>query len=120
MYNPMNLRNNLLKIDPQSVAQFSLSEDFPGDFHNDHRRMYMHTGDRPVILVLCNGLDLHTIVGRVVDAVVERGQAATQFGCVDDLGKQQTWITIYRIVRNAPKDVKSLSRILNTTSWRTL
>ena len=116
----MNLRKNLLEIDHTSVAQFSLSEDFPGDFHNDHRRMYMHTGDRPVILVLRNGLDLRAIAGQVVDAVPEWEQASSQFSCVDDLGKQQTRITIYRIVRNAPKDVKSLSRILNTTSRRTL
>jgi len=119
MSDPMNLRKNLLKIDHSSVAQFSLFEDFPGDFHNEHRRMYMHAGDRPVILALCNGLDLRAIVGQGVVAKPQWVQASSQFSCVDDLGKQQNRITIYRIVRNAPKDVKSLSRILNTTSRRT-
>jgi len=112
MSNPMNLRKNLLKIDHSSVAQFSLSENFPGDFHNDHRRMYMHTGDCPMILALRNGLDLRAITGQVVDAKPQWVQDKSKSAVIQ--------ITIYRIVRNAPKDVKSLSRILNTASRRTL
>ena len=106
----MNLRKNLLKIDHTSVAQFSLSEDFPGDFHNDHRRMYMHTGDSPMILVLRNGLDLRSIAGQVVEAVPEWAQASSQSGDIK--------IAITRIVYNAPKGVKSLSTLLNPAHRR--
>jgi len=105
------LRQNLLKINHSSVAQFSLSEDFPGDFHDDHHRMYMHAGDRPVILVLCNGLDLRTIAGQVVDAKPQWVQDKSKYAAI--------LITITRIVHNAPKGVKSLSTFMNTAYRRT-
>ena len=105
------LRQNLLMIDPQSVARFSLSEDFPGDFHNDHRRMYMHTGDRPVILTLRNGLELGAIAGQVVDAKPQWVQDKSKFAAI--------LITITRIVHNAPRGVKSLSAFMNTAYRRT-
>ena len=105
------LRQNLLMIDPQSVARFSLAEDFPGDFHNDHRRMYMHTGDRPVILTLRNGLELGAIAGQVVDAKPQWVQDKSKFAAI--------LITITRIVHNAPRGVKSLSAFMNTAYRRT-
>ena len=112
MSNPMNLRKNLLKIDHTSVTQFSLSEDFPGDFHNDHRRMYMHTGDRPMILVLRNGLDLRAIAGQGVDAKLQWVQDKSKSAAI--------LITITRIVHNAPRGIKSLSTFVNTAYRRTL
>ena len=105
------LRQNLLMIDPQSVARFSLAEDFPGDFHNDHRRMYMHTGDRPVILTLRNGLELGAIAGQVVDAKPQWVQDKSKSAAI--------LITITRIVHNAPRGVKSLSAFMNTAYRRT-
>jgi len=111
MSDPMNLRKNLLKIDHSSVAQFSLSEDFPGDFHNDHRRMYMHAGDRPVILALCNGLDLRAIADQVVDAKPQWVQDKSKYNA--------NLITITCIVHNAPRGVKSLSTFMNTAYRRT-
>jgi len=105
------LRQNLLKINHSSVAQFSLSEDFSGDFDPEHRRMYQHTGNRPVILALRNGLDLRIIAGQVVDAKPQWVQDKSKYAAI--------LITITRIVHNAPRGVKSLSAFMNTAYRRT-
>jgi len=114
----------LLKITPKMAVQLSLINEVDGGLFEDHRRYYTVGGDRLALLVLCNGLDLATVVGQVVDAVLGWGKAAEPFAQPGDVGKRHITITCYRMVFNAhshgPMErIRSLSSILKYAPKRT-
>jgi hypothetical protein len=115
----------LLKIDPKSATQFSLINEISGELRvTDHRKCYITGEDRLALLVLCNGLDLATVTGQVVDAVLGWGKAAEPFARPGEVGKCHITITCYRMALNAHSHgpmgkIRSLSSILKYAPKRT-
>ena len=114
----------LLKIDQKTAAQFSLINEVDGGLFEDCRRYYTAGGDRLALLVLCNGLDLTTITGQVVDASLGWDKAVELFARPGDVGKRRSKITCCRMVFNAHSlgpmgRIRSLSSILNYAPKRT-
>jgi len=107
----------LLKIDPKTVVQFSLINEFVGGV--DHRRYYVTTGDRLVLLVLRNGLDLPGITGQVVDANIGWDRAVAGYARDEDIGKRRTKITVYRVVQPPPRRIRKLATVIARAPRRT-
>lgn len=71
--------------------------------HGDGQRYYCASPPLRAILVCRNGLDLHDLIGRIVDANIGNERGMLGFVQEANIGKQHTKITIYRaLVQSTP------------------
>lgn len=70
----------------------------------DLRRYYVHTGDRLMIIVCRDSLDLGSLMGYAVDAQVGDDGGTRGFVKERNVGRRHTKLTIYRKSRKRTKN----------------